>query len=110
MPLYALLGDVGSSCRGWSFFKREGDGDGEDSQPTSQLLPFQNIDLSASGITVNNARDGITKFKFVHPHPMGQDMGYFNLTKILFVILMLVNAFVEVRQQRLSLGHCDILS
>ena len=51
-----------------------------------------------SGITVTKDRSSIDTFRFVHSHPMGQSVGYFNLTKILFVLLMLLNAFVEVRE------------
>ena len=60
-------------------------------------FPLQNIDMQTSGITVTKDRERIETFTFAHPHPMAQSIGYFNLTKMLFVLLMLLNAFVEVR-------------
>ena len=61
-------------------------------------FPLQNIDMQTSGITVTKDRERIETFTFAHPHPMAQSIGYFNLTKMLFVLLMLLNAFVEVRE------------
>ena len=65
---------------------------------TRRPLPLQNTNLQTSGITVTKDRERIETFTFAHPHPMAQSIGYFNLTKMLFVLLMLLNAFVEVRE------------
>ena len=85
-------------CRGYYREREQAKARAVGYRDWAEALPMQNIDLHKSGITVTKDRSSIDTFRFVHSHPMGQSVGYFNLTKILFVLLMLLNAFVEVRE------------